>query len=325
MKFAWILPLLAISSCANLERTDAVTAPTRHTMWHEEQDDGILVKFGEEVVTKVHYKAEPKPYLYPLYAPGEIPVTRSWPQAEGEGEERDHPHHTSFWFAHGNVNGTDFWHPQAQNGGIQEWTGRLKEVLLRGKRIRLRYDYVWKTKAGEELLAERRTILIGSEEDHRWIDLTFHMTALADEVTFEDTKEGTFALRLRPELRLRGKVATGKAQNAEGVTGKDVWGKRAAWVHYSGTIAEKAVGVAMFEHPDNFRHPTWWHARDYGLVAANPFGIHDFERKEAGAGNHVLKKGEVLELKYRVWLHTGERTVEQIKQQFEAYQVQSKD
>ncbi len=324
MKYTTLLFLLATAGCARPVLHDAVSSPTRRTMWHEEEDDGIVIHFGDEVFTKVHYKAEPKPFLYPLYAPGKVPMTRSWPQEEGEGEERDHAHHTSLWFAHGNVNGVDFWHGGGKNGGVIEFTGRLKELLPRGKRMRLRHEYAWKDGGGEVLLVERRTLLFGAEEDQRWIDVKFELTAAQDEVTFGDTKEGTFALRLHPALRLEGKVANGKMANSEGVAGKRVWGKRASWMHCQGVVDDYPVGIGVFEHPENFRHPTWWHARTYGLLAANPFGVHDFEGKPAGTGNHVLTKGETLELRYRVWLHHGHKTAEEIEVAFEVYQEQSK-
>ena len=76
------------------------------------------------------------------------------------------------------------------------------------------------------------------------------------------------------------------------------------------------VGVAIFDHPDNLRHPTWWHARTYGLVAANPFGVHDFERQPAGAGDLVLAQGEELTLRYRVVMHRGAWTAERVEQEW---------
>jgi hypothetical protein len=229
------------------------------------------------------------------------------------------------WFAHGDVNGVDFWHPQAKNGGVVEYTGRLNELLSRGKRLRTRHTYTWKGPKGEELLHERRTLLFGAEHDQRWVDTKFELTALKDEVVFGDTKEGTFAMRLHPALRLKGEVATGSILNAAGDKDGKVWGERAAWVHYGGTIDEQEVGVALFEHPDNFRHPTWWHARDYGLLAANPFGTRAFEGGNAESGKFALKQDETLVLRYRIWAHTGERTPEELADQFKVYVVQSQE
>jgi hypothetical protein len=121
------------------------------------------------------------------------------------------------------------------------------------------------------------------------------------------------AIRLHPALRLKGKVATGHCINSEGDKDKDCWGKRAKWVAYWGVIDGKTCGVAVFDHPTNLRHPTWWHARDYGLVAANPFGITDFEKgkHKRGAGDYTLKQGETLDLRYRFVFFAG--TAEQAK------------
>lgn len=304
---------------------DAVSSPTRKTIWHEKTKEKVTLHFADEEFTVLHFAAEPRPFLYPFYAPGNIPVTRAWPQEKREGEARDHPHHTSVWFAHGDVNGVDFWHPQAKNGGAIEYTGRLNELLSRGKRLRTRHTYTWKGPQGEELLHERRTLLFGAESDLRWVDTKFELTALQEEVIFGDTKEGTFAMRLHPALRLKGEVATGSILNAAGDKDGKVWGKRAAWVHYSGIIDGKSVGVAIFEHPDNFRHPTWWHARDYGLVAANPFGARAFEGGETKSGRFVLKQGEALVLRYRIWTHSGKRSAKELAAAFKVYVIQSEE
>jgi hypothetical protein len=66
------------------------------------------------------------------------------------------------------------------------------------------------------------------------------------------------------------------------------------------------MGVAIFDHPGNPRHPTWWHVRDYGLFAANPFGIHDFEKKPAGTGDYRIPAGQSLTFRYRFYIHRGD-------------------
>jgi len=324
---------LTVAGCANpaasLARTgpthDAVSTPTRKTIWHEKTKETVTLRYAEEQFAVLHFAAKPRPFIYPFYAPGEIPITRAWPQEEREGEARDHPHHTSIWFAHGDVNGSDFWHPASENGGTIEYTGRLNELLSRGKRLRTRHEYTWKGADGAELLHERRTLQFGADEGLRWVDMKFELTAVPDEVVFGDTKEGTLAMRLHAALRLKGEIASGSILNSEGDKDAKAWGKRAAWVHYGGTIDDSEVGVAIFEHPDNFRHPTWWHARDYGLVAANPFGTRAFEGAKAKSGRHVLKKGETLVLQYRIWTHTGQRTAKELEAAFKVYVIQSEE
>lgn len=116
-------------------------------------------------------------------------------------------------------------------------------------------------------------------------------------------------IRTHPNLRLRNgsgvTTANGKAVNSAGHSDKALWGKRAKWVDYWGKVDGHTVGVAMFDHPENLRHPTWWHARDYGLVAANPFGIHNFEGKKKGVGDFKLKKGEQRNFRYGILFHEG--------------------
>jgi hypothetical protein len=137
------------------------------------------------------------------------------------------------------------------------------------------------------------------------IALDYEITIHASEgdVTFGDTKEGTMGIRTHPKLQ-SDKGAT--AINSEGVSGKAVWGKRAKWVDYSGDIDGTTVGMAILDHPSNPRHPTWWHAREYGLVAANPFGVHDFEPKGEKVAELVVPRGESVTFRYRFLFHGGD-------------------
>lgn len=321
-----ILPALLalLGSCAAPAVTDAVSSPTRKSLWAERHDDRLTIRYGDEPFAEYVFRGAAVPYLYPLVGPGGVPVTRGYPMEERPGEARDHPHHRSAWFAHGDVNGVDFWHPEAENGGTIEHTGRLTEVLERGKNLRTRLELLWKDRQGAALLRERRTVTFRVEEDHRSVDFVLELTAESGDVTFGDTKEGTFALRLHPELRLAGELANGRAFNAEGVEGEAVWGERAAWLSYQGKVGGRPVGVAIFDHSDNLRHPAWWHARPYGLFAANPFGRRAFEGAEAEAGDHVLKEGETLVLRYRIWIHAGEKTPEELDAMFAVYDEQAK-
>jgi len=244
------------------------------------------------------------PYLYPLLGTAGGNVTRHFPMKSGvANESTDHPHHRSFWVAHGNVNGVDFWQGDgeivlqeilAAQGGAQ--SGVLKLALA------------WKTKEDATLLTETRTYTFSEPDAQtRVVLVDCEFKAVAEQVTFGDTKEGTFALRLTPSMQLTGKGAKGSIINSEGDSGGKAWGKRASWVAFSGPDAEgHPLIVTMADHPENPRHPTWWHARDYGLFAANPFGEHDFEKgKPAGSGDLKIAKDETVRFRYRVVLFAG--------------------
>lgn len=144
-------------------------------------------------------------------------------------------------------------------------------------------------------------------------------------IQFDDTKEGLFAIRTHPDLRLtsspkRGvEEVFGSAINSEGVTGKAIWGKQAKWLLYVGTIDGKPMSIAMYDHPGNLRHPTTWHARDYGLVTANPFGLHHFLKKEKGAGAFKIAKGDHLKLRYRVEFFRGGVTPSEVEASYKRF------
>ena len=131
------------------------------------------------------------------------------------------------------------------------------------------------------------------------------------------------AIRTHPNLRLENddgvSTANGQAVNSEGVRGKAVWGKRAAWIDYWGEVAGKTVGIALFNHRGNPRHPTWWHARPYGLFTANPFGVADFEGKPRGTGDMRIPSGESVTFRYRFLFHRGDPQAAKIATQYERY------
>ena len=168
-------------------------------------------------------------------------------------------------------------------------------------------------------------------QTQRSLDVRVTIHATEGDVTFKDTKEGTFGVRTHPNLRLDREgeefaSMTGIAVNSEGDQNHDLWGKRARWVDYSGSIDGQSLGVAMFDHPANPRHPTWWHARNYGLVAANPFGIHDFENlpNKPSRGDFTIKKGETAAFLYRVLLHRGDAKQADVARHYQQFAEQGR-
>ncbi|MCB1089355.1 MAG: PmoA family protein, partial [Verrucomicrobiae bacterium] len=248
--------------------------------WSITGTNPIEIRWGGEVVTT--YQIDPglpKPFFYPLIGPTGENVTRHWPMEEGHaGESNDHSNHRSLWFGLGNVNGLDFWHEPGSKGkegtkfGKTVHTG-LNGIQMKGseKAILLKTKTDWLSmEGGEKICQDRRTIRLQHREDGSLIlDFTIVLEASEGEVTIGDSEECALALRVMPTLRLEGDVAKGSMRNSEGVTGKEVWGKRASWVDYDGVDSQnRPLGIAIFDHPGSFRHPTWWHARPYGLFAA---------------------------------------------------------
>jgi Family of unknown function (DUF6807) len=113
----------------------------------------------------------------------------------------------------------------------------------------------------------------------------------------------------------------GTIVNSRGQTDDDAWGKPAEWVDYNGPVEPggERLGIAILNHPSSFRFPTYWHVRNYGLFAANPFGLHDFKNVREPEGQYTLKMGESMNLKYRVILHKGDEKTAKIAQQYQCY------
>ena len=283
------------------------------------QDGSARLAHGADFTVEYHTDG-PFPYVHPITGPGGIPMTRGFPMSPGAHEAQDHPHHRSLWFAHGAVNGVDFWH----QGGRIEHESFLSLVGAQSY-AELTANARWVDGSGATVCRETRVVRIEDRGDEHLLDFEITLRAGNGPLVFGDTKEGSFALRLRPELRLDGPVAAGELRNSHRDRGADAWGKRARWVCYQALIAGDAMGagnpmgVALFDHPKNPRHPTWWHARGYGLVAANPFGRRDFEGDSAPSGELRIPAGGQLQLRYRVLFYAGERSADELDKRWRAF------
>ncbi len=276
----------------------------------------IHVEIGGQPFTAFYFGPEAtKPYLHPLRARDGTVVTRGYPMERVEGEQTDHPHHRGVWFSHGDVNGVDFWanevrqRSRGSKGTIE--LAAIDAVESGGSEGLVRATFGWRGPNRQLLVTERRAMRFRRSSDDNIVDFDLELTAEADSVHFGDTKEGTFAVRIATELeephfRAKGIARTGTIKNASGLaTEARTWGKRSPWVDYSGSLQGKPMGIAIFDHPDNPKHPTYWHVRGYGLFAANVFGEHDFHADESKDGGITLAKGETLRFRYRVLVHPG--------------------
>ena len=288
-----------------------------HGFQHTQTDNAIQIAYQQKPFASHVRTGAPKPYLYPLYGPTGKPITRHFPMAIVQGESIDHPHHRSVWFAHGDVNGVDFWNEGSGKGQIVPREEVRIESGLVLSRIIAHND--WIAPDGKILLEETTELVFYAAPEARWLDYTVTLKAIEERVRFGDTKEGTFGVRVACSMEVK-RGEGGQIVNAQGQRDQAAWGKRAEWCDYTGPVDSEIVGIAIFDHPTNFRHPTYWHVRDYGLFAANPFGIHDFEPSQPdGTGDHTLTKGQTLTLRYRLYLHKKRTDQAGVGEQFLAY------
>jgi hypothetical protein len=281
--------------------------------------DEIAVSIDGKPFTIFHYGADAgKPYLSPLRSASGKIVTRGFPMENIEGESRDHLHHRGLWFSYDDVNGVKFWendpsYTKPNMGRIVVSDAKWKDD---GKGAgTLTSTMEWRDPKGKALLVETRRMVFYSDPKLRTIDFHITLTA-AEDVTFGDTKEGAFAIRLADNFTEK---KGGKMVDANGRTGMvDVWGKRSNWVDYSAEIDGEKLGVAIMDHPQNQRHPTYWHARDYGLFALNPFGQNAFDPK-AEESHWKLPRGQSLVFQWRVVVHPGDAETAHIADLYKEY------
>lgn len=276
---------------------------------------------GEALFASYHYGIGlHKPILHPLRSPRGHRITRAFPMEFGvPGEQTDHWQHEGVFLTYRNVNGVDFWSkfpPTRDRPG----SGRIRHTgftrLEGGEMGILGTTADWIAPTGKVLLKQDSQMTIRAGPAWRTLDLQITLTAQDEPVTFGDIEEGLLAIRVASSLR---EDHTGRYLNAEGLElAKNVWGKRSPWVALHGTVQDEDLTLAILNHPSSVQYPTYWHARAYGLFAANPFGRADFE-KGAPPLNFSLPAGESALLLYRILIHSGHLTRSQIEDEFRKY------
>ena len=295
-----------------------------------EADQRVDVKVDGKLFTSYWWPDNVyKPILYPVLTSNGTPITRGFPIKAREGERRDHMHQVGNWLNYGNVNGYDFWGNGSEGkrdvnaGQIKHLSiGRLSEGNGEGSMVT---TASWIDPKGKELLAERTDFHFIAKGSIRIIDRIVTLTATGEAVLFKDTKEGSFGIRVARQLELPSKEdvtltdaqgnpttvkamsnkgITGNYRSSEGVTGEAVWSTRAKWMDLYGSIGDEKISLVICDHPKNLSYPTYWHARGYGLFAANPFGAKDFTAGKAEL-NYMIPAGKSLTLRYRIIVSSG--------------------
>ncbi len=319
----------------------AVSAQTVKITENKEKKQYDVTVDGQPFTSYVYWDDQKKPILYPLRTSKGTTVTRGFPLEKVAGERTDHPHHISSWFNYGNINGVDFWNTPPEgvtrDRGVIEKFGTIKhrsaKVVKNGKgAAELDASMDWIMPDGSKIMQEDDQIFFRAGKDVRIIDRVITLTAQKDKVVFNDSKEGALGIRVtrtleepsnKPEVftdanGVPTKVpvmdntgVAGVYLSSEGKIGeKEGWGTRAKWMTLSGAVKGEDVVIGIFDHPKNPTYPTYWHARGYGLFAANPFGAKEFT-KGAKTLNYTLEPGQKITLRFRILIHSGKLTKDQ--------------
>ncbi|MDN3585029.1 PmoA family protein [Mucilaginibacter flavus] len=298
-------------------------------------DNKIEITIGGKPFTTFLYPDSlEKPVLYPIRTADGIVVTRGFPLDPKPGDPTDHPHHIGLWFNFENLNGLDFWNNSyaipKEKKSAYGWirTDRILETKS-GQVGVLRYHANWVNQQKEVILEETTRFEFSGTANQRVIDRVTTLTANIRAV-FNDAKDGMLGLRLAHELQMPAtedqkftddkgnvtmvkagtdKVANGNYLTSAGKTGNDAWSTRGVWCKVYGKMGADSVSIAIIDHPQNPNYPTFWHARGYGLFAANPLGEKIFTNGKS-AKNLRLNKGESVTFRYRIVIDNGEKTTD---------------
>jgi hypothetical protein len=300
---------------------------------------------GKPFTSYIYPTTLKKPTLLPLRTAKGTLVTRGFPLEPRPGERVDHPHHVGLWLNHGDVNGLDFWNnsdaiPAAQAPKMGTIFHR-RAVEARGgaDRGELAVETEWVAPDGKALLREQTRFTFRGTADSRTIDRVTTLTALDRQVVFRDTKEALLGMRVtraleqpadKPEVFtdasgrptkvpvLDNTGVTGQYVSSEGLKGDAVWGTKGRWTLLGGTVESEPVTLAILDHPSNPGFPTRWHARGYGLFAANPLGETAFPEGRI-AFNLTLEPGQSKTFRYRVLILSGSVKPEAIEREYVAF------
>jgi hypothetical protein len=316
--------LIALISTATLSAAEFTTDKT---------DKGVTVKLDGKPFTEYVIQSGKKPILWPIIGPTGKPMTRAWPMdtsqvdaaaksevgsKKGMRLTNDHPWHRSLWFSYQSVNGTNTWEERSYTGSVKH---REFVSVDGGPKAKIVTRNDWLDPAGKKILEDERTITCSTDGDNRIIDFDIVLKATEGDVTFGDEKDGVFGIRVPDSMRVDAEKG-GSFVNSEGkVDEPGVWGKPANWVDYHGPVDGETLGIAILNHPSSYLYPTYWHTRNYGLFAANPFARHAFD-PSVPAASYKLPSGETMKFRFRVIFHKGDEKEGHIAEAWAKYSQQ---
>ncbi len=294
-------------------------------------DDRVRVEIGGQLFTEYVFKGASRPYCYPILAVDGTSLVRDFPMKETPGEDTDHKHHRALMFAHSDANKIDFWNEGTSGTKFPKGNTVTEGVVeTKGGNVgEIRARHRWESPEGTLVATDETTIRFRGTAEARMIDYEVTIKARPDApLVMGDNKDGTMAIRIPQWMTMPHKYlkkdlpGVGHIVTAQGKRDAEAWGTRAGWCDYFAERNGKIYGVAIFDHPENLRHPTWWMARDYGLFAANPFGQKDFEpaaKHPPGKGDYTIPAGGTLTLRYRFYFHTGDEKAARVAERYADY------
>jgi hypothetical protein len=255
-------------------------------------DNSLRVVIGDQPIAEYVFRDEQilRPYFRHLRTLSGKQVTRNCPPVKPDDLDDHATMHPGLWLAFGDLSGVDFWR---NKGAVrhERFVESPKGEAGRGS-FSVRNAY---TADSRIICTEDCSITFTTRADGYRIDWTSTFRSDQGELVFGDQEEMGLGVRVATPLAV---VNGGEIKDSEGrMNGKQVWGQQAEWCQYSGVSDGRRIGIVLMPDPSNFGR-SWFHARDYGLVVANPFGQNAFTKGEKS--RIVVPKGENFRLRFGV-------------------------
>lgn len=292
-----ILIFLIINS---LTIVSAAIAQTKVTA--EKVGDKIEFRVNGNLFTSyIMSDYEKYPFFFPVNGPSNASVTSM--------RNANYPHHSSLFFGCDKVNGGNYWQEGLKDGQIISLRADILETG--GSKAVIENECIWRRPGADAPVKDKRKITVSVPAEGKiQLDFDVVMEMLMD-VTIEKTNHSLFSGRMDPDLAV---INGGTMINAEGETSeKGTFGKRSAWIDFYGNRQGKTEGMAIIQHPSNNWFPAPWFTRDYGFFSPTPMYWPADDKAT------ILKKGDVIKLRYRVIVHTGNHSEAGIAEEFEKY------
>ena len=294
--------------------------------------DRVRVEIGGQPFTEYIYgNGASRSYCFPILAADGTPLTRNFPMRKVAGEETDHPGAAPSISPQRGRRRRFLERRRGDNGAAPANKGH---TVVEGpvETSSGPVGVITCTTAGWTMTACRSAPTIGpsgftpappAASSISRSPCTRRRTAAADRRR-QGWHHGRAAGRMAdhgPQDQGRPRRRHRRRRHREGRPGSPGLGKRADWANYHAEHGGRTYGVAIFDHPDDLRHPTWWMARDYGLFGANPFGEHDYEEPPgpAAPGDYTIPAGGSLTLRYRFYFHLGDEQAADVAGNYAEY------
>lgn len=300
MNFAFLAALVVVPTAAFAAEPFRSGPP--QALHADLKPDRVVITVAGQLFTEYLFIADEKyPYFFPVNGP-----------RTGRGvtarRVEPYPHHSSIFFGCDKVSGGNYWQEGLERGRIV--SKDVKLVRAAGSEVVFEQDCRWERPGAEAPFEDHRRLTISAPSpDLRVIDFEITLTARG-QVRIDKTNHSLFAARMAPELAVK---AGGTLVNAHGDEAeKGTFGKAAPWMDASGTRDGETEGLAIFCDPKNRWHPAPWFTRDYGFLSPTPLYWLD-------AGFVEFAPGERVHLRYRVLIHAGAPSGDQLLAEYQRW------